>query len=149
MTDRIDMKAVLAELKADVEWMRDPIVPKHHWYAKTILRLWDALAQEIADREADRLDKELAITALAICREQRNEEEDRANAAEARIEALEKAKGGVGRALFYLRQIAGAVDGVMADWENEKSAELVPTTIGQWAERAIIELAALAAEETP
>jgi len=66
---------------------------------------------------------------------------------EAHIEALEKAKRGVGRALFYLRQIVGAVDGVMADWEHEKSAELVPTTIGQWAERAIIELAALRGEE--
>ena len=65
----------------------------------------------------------------------------------ARIEALEKAKRGVGRALFYLRQIVGAVDGVMADWEHEKSVELVPTTIGQWAERAIIELAAPRGEE--
>ena len=70
-------------------------------------------------------------------------------AARGHIEVLEKGKGGVDRALFYLRQIAGAVDGVMADWESGKSAELVPTTIGQWAERAIIELAALATEESP
>jgi len=65
----------------------------------------------------------------------------------AALRGEEKAKRGVGRALFYLRQIVGAVDGVMADWEHEKSAELVPTTIGQWAERAIIELAALRGEE--
>ena len=39
---------------------------------------------------ADRGDKALAIAALAICREQRNREEDRAIAAEARIEALER-----------------------------------------------------------
>lgn len=63
-----------------------------------------------------------------------------------RLEAAEKARQ---RALHYLRQIVGAVDGVMADWEQEKSAELVPTTIGQWAEAAIRELAALAGEEKP
>jgi len=82
---------------------------------------------------------------------QRTEWRERAEKAEARNEALEKAekktKGGVDRALFYLRQIVGAVDGVMADWEHEKSAELVPTTIGQWAERAIIKLAAPRGEE--
>lgn len=52
MTERIDTKTVLADLKDDVEWMRDPIIPKRHWYAETIIHLWDALAQEITDREA-------------------------------------------------------------------------------------------------
>jgi len=52
------------------------------------------------------------------------------------------------RALVPLRNILGAVDGVMAEWaDGEAGAELVPATIGQWAEEAIRELAT-AVEET-
>ena len=56
--------------------------------------LWATVATTDLDAHAsawaaDRGDKALAIAALAICREQRNREEDRAIAAEARIKALE------------------------------------------------------------
>jgi len=51
------------------------------------------------------------------------------------------------RALVPLRNILGAVDGVMAEWaDGEAGAELVPATIGQWAGDAIRELGALVEE---
>ena len=63
-----------------------------------------------------------------------------------RLEAAEKA---MTDALGRVTVISMAVDSVMAGWANEKRAELVPTTIGQWAEQAAEYLrAALAKEET-
>ena len=59
--------------------------------AEVIHRVYEFVDAAADAWTADLMDKALAITALAICREQRNEEQDRAIAAEARIEALEKA----------------------------------------------------------
>jgi len=50
-------------------------------------------------------------------------------------------------AIIYIRKIINAVDFVMAEWEQGKPCELVPTTIGQWAICAERELAGLAAED--
>ena len=53
-----------------------------------------------------------------------------------RIGALDALRPLLISALSETTKISIAVDLVMAEWANQMPAELVPTTVGQWAERA-------------